>query len=410
MAANDEIEFLAELSRVVASSRDLNAVLQWIVEKTPNRLAADGGSIKLVGDDDITVSVMRGPEGVGSWPRAITLSVMGYIQLTRGPVATADILADHRFPGLQNLESPVRAILAVPLQVGARIIGMLGFGCHDPGREWSGEKIRLAEIVAAHSAEVLEILRHRRRSDELEQEITMAARLQKSLVPAGPLRIGAWEVTGRIIPARHVGGDYFDYFTFDRDRVGLAIADVVGKGLPAAMLVSCISVLVRLSCDGRRPLADAFGQMNRYLADRNDPGQVATLFFAELDVRRGLLRYARAGHNYPLVRRAGGQIEALREGERPLGMFPDITYEEGQVRIDDGDALLLYSDGVTDATRPDGEFFGDERLASVWGGCPDGPPARAVDRILEQVRSFRGIEPQSDDITVMVAAAAQRPA
>lgn len=404
MAANDELEFLAELSRVVASSRDFNAVLQWIVEEMPNRLAADGGSIKLVGDDDITVSVIRRMDGFGSWPAAITVSVMGYIQLTHSSVATADILADHRFPGLRNFESPVRAILAVPLQVGARIIGMLGFGCRNPGREWSTEEVRLAEIVATHSAEVLEILRHRRRSDELEQEITMSARLQKSLVPAQPLRFGPWEIVGKIVPARHVGGDYFDYFALDRDRVGLAIADVVGKGLPAAMLVSCISVLVRLNCDGRRPLADAFGQMNRYLADRNDSAQVATLFFAEFDVRRGLLRYVRAGHNYPLVRRADGRIEELREGERPLGMFPDITYEEGQARIENGDALLLYSDGVTDAKRPDGEFFGDERLASVWGGCPEGPPARAVDRILEQVRSFRGVEPQSDDITVVVAA------
>jgi phosphoserine phosphatase RsbU/P len=403
MAAHDEIEFLAELSRVVASSQNLNSVLEWIVEETPKRLAADGGSIKLTGDDDITVSVIRRMDGYGSWPRAITISVMGYLQLTHGPLATADILADPRFPGMRGLESPVRAILAVPLQVGARIIGMLGVGRREAGREWSPEEIRLAEIVAAHSAEVIEILRHRRRTDELQQEIAMAGKLQQSLLPVAPLRFGPWEITGRVVPARHVGGDYFDYFALDRDRVGLAIADVVGKGLPAAMLVSSISVLVRLSCDGRRPLGDAFAQMNRYLAHWDDPRKSATLFFGEMDFRRGLMRYVRAGHNYPLVRRAGGQVEELREGERPLGLFADVEYEEGQVRIEDGDTLLLYSDGVTDAKRPDGELFGEERLASLWGRCPDGAPERSVEKILEEVSAFRGVEPQSDDISVVVA-------
>ena len=404
MRPQDEIEFLAELSRVVASSPKLHSVLEWIVHETPARLSADGGSIKLTGDDDVTVTVIRRRDGIGSWPQAITMSVMGYLMSARNSLTTSDILTDPRFPGLKDVESPVRAILALPMQVGNRIIGMLGVGCRALGRHWSEQEVRLMEIVAAHSGKVIELIQQRQRTDELQQDMVLAGKLQQGLVPAQPLRVGPWEILGRVVPARHVGGDYYDYFVLDRDRFGVAIADVVGKGFPAAMLVSCIKVLVRLGCDGRRPLGDAFAEMNSYLARRDDPGQCVTLFFGEMDVRRGLMRYVRAGHNYPLVRRRDGDVEEMKEGERPLGMFEDIDYQEGQVQMEDGDAILLYTDGVTEALGPDGEFFGEERLCSLWRRCPAHSPRQAIEEILEHVRSFRGAVPQSDDIAIVIVA------
>src|SRR5262249_44556713 len=153
-------------------------------------------------------------------------------QLSRLPLVTSDISNDPRFPGLHRCDSPVRAILATPLQVGNRIVGMLAVGCRAPGRRWLEEETRLMEIVSAHSGEVIELLRQRQRSEELHEEIALAAKLQLSLVPSHPLRHAPWEIAGRVVPARYVGGDYFDYFVLDRDRIGIAIADVVGKGLP----------------------------------------------------------------------------------------------------------------------------------------------------------------------------------
>ena len=408
--------FITELSQVVASNTELKPILDWIVQKTTGMLRADEGSIKLRGPDQneqpsakTFISKRSEP---GSWPPPVSMSVMGYLLQRGEPLATVDLLDDPRFAGLKGYDCRVRAVLAVPLKVENRITGMLAVTNTTPGRVWTPEEIQLLSIVAANSADVLERARLRAEAldkerleaenQRMERELSLARDIQMGLVPAAPLRAGPWEVLGRVVPARQVGGDYFDYFKLGEGRFGLTIADVSGKGVPAALLVSNVQASLRAYCDGRRPLSEAIREINRGVARTAAGGKFVTLFYGEVDHRRGLLRYTNAGHNYPLVRRADGSLEELQEGGLPLGLFDNATYEEGEVPFAKGDALLLYSDGVSEAADSLGGEFSEERLRSLWQACAGLPAAEAVARLFAEVERFRGSAGQSDDITAVV--------
>jgi phosphoserine phosphatase RsbU/P len=323
-----------------------------------------------------------------------------------------DLLADPRFPGLKNVSTRVRAVLAAPLKTDNKITGMLAVTNRVPGRTWSPEEVQLLGIVAGHSGEAIEKARLRAEADEKRRfeeaqkrydlEFAQAREIQMSLVPSRPLRLGPWEIDGRVIPAREVGGDYFDYFPLDQGRFGVTIADVSGKGLGAALLMSNVQASLRAFCDGGLEISDALGRVNRNLARHISPGKFITLFYGEVDTNRGRLRYSNAGHNYPLIRRQDGTLEELGVGGIMLGPLEDARYEQAEVCFAPGDGLLLYSDGISEAFDGRGGQFGEDRLQETWRGSEGLSPRRVLDRLIGAVEHFRGNAAQSDDITAVV--------
>jgi sigma-B regulation protein RsbU (phosphoserine phosphatase) len=402
----------------VASNTELEPILDWIVQKTTGMLEADEGSIKLLAPESSDLqakTIVRKPApGIesGSWPLPISTSVMGYLLYKGEPLATPDIRSDARFPGLKNVEARIRSVLAVPLRVGNRVTGMLAVTTLAPGREWTAEHIQLLTIVGANSAGVLEQARLRaeaegkkRLQDEarrMERELDLARDIQMGLVPARPLIAGPWEVHGLVVPARQVGGDYFDFYELDGDRFGIAIGDVSGKGVPAALLMSNVQASLRAFCDGRRSLPSAMAEINRSVARTGVGGRFVTLFYAEIDHAKGELRYTNAGHNYPLLRRKSGEVEYLDRGGLILGIFDGAEYEEGRIPLEPGDRLLLYSDGVSEAEDKTGSQFGDDRLFELWRSCGERPTREIVPCLFKAVEAFRADAPQSDDMTALV--------
>jgi phosphoserine phosphatase RsbU/P len=413
-----EINFLSELSVVVASNTELKPILDWVVQKTTGLLAADEGSIKLLGADAGTPTaktiIRKQSMGVdsGSWELPVATSVMGFLLHKGEALATPDLLADERFPGLKRVQTRVRAVLAVPLRVGNRVTGMLAVTNNEPGRTWSPEEIQLLGIVAMNSAGVIEQARLRAEAQEkerlelenrrMERELDLAREIQMSLVPSQPLLLGGWEVHGRVVPARQVGGDYYDYFALEGGRVALTIADVSGKGVPASLLMSNVQASLRAFCDGLRPIPDAIQRVNQSVTRSASGGKFITLFYAELDPANGVLRYANAGHNYPLLRRADGKVEELTTGGLLLGLFEDATYEQGETAFRPGDALLLYSDGLSEAADSRGEQFGEERLQVAFEGCQGIAPGEVIPRLYDAIGAFRGSAGQGDDMTAVI--------
>src|SRR5436309_9955960 len=410
--------FLSELGQVVASSAELQPILDWIVQRTTSMFAADEGSIRLLGPDaeapTLKTLIRREQPGItaGSWPSAIGMNVMGYLMLKGEPLATPDLLQDSRFPGLRNTQTRIRAVLAVPLKVETRFTGMLAVTQGSPGRQWTQDEVQLLSIVAGNSAGVIEQARLRveeqrleEESRRLERELGVARDIQMGLVPSRSLRLGPWEAFGKVVPARQVGGDAFDYFPLGDDRFALAIADVSGKGVPAALLMSNLQASVRAFCDGRHAIPEAMHQVNQSLVRSASGGKFVTMFYGELDVTRGLLRYSNAGHNYPLVRREDGSLVELREGGLPLGILENGEYAEGELELGLADGLLLFSDGISEAPDPDGQEFGDERLQALSGSLGATRPAEAIDRVLGAVQEFRGPAVQSYAMTLVVVRA-----
>jgi sigma-B regulation protein RsbU (phosphoserine phosphatase) len=333
------------------------------------------------------------------------MNVMGYLMAKNEPLATPDVTQDPRFAGLRNYDTRVRAVLAVALKVENRFTGMLAVTHARPGREWLSAEIQLLTIVAGNSAAVIEQARLReatREAERIQRELSLAREIQMNLVPSRPLTLGSWQIMGRVVPAREIGGDAFDYFLLGPDRAGFAIADVVGKGVPAALLMSNVQASLRAFCDGRNRIPDALRLINQSVSRHTTGGKFITFFYAELDAERGRLFYSNAGHNYPLLRHADGTLIELRDGGLPLGILEDSQYLMGEHAFTAGDSLLLFSDGISEALDLRRDEYGDERLRQFWSERGGLPPSDMVDALLADVQAFRGRADQSDDMTVVV--------
>ena len=415
-----ELGFMYELCQVVASNSELQPILDWIVQKTTSMFEADEGSIRLLSEEEATPTlrtlIRREQPGnqSGSWPPAISMNVMGFLMARDEAVASPDLRNDARFPALRAVETRIRSVLAVPLKSGNRFTGMLAVTTAMPGREWTRDESQLLSIVASNSASVIEQARlkieaeEKRRLEErqrlLERELDTARGIQMSLLPSRPLHVGQWEIAGRVVPAKQVGGDAFDFFSLGEGRAGVVIADVSGKGIPAALLTSNVQASIRAFCDGRTPIPEAIRAVNEGVL-RSASGKFITLFFAEIDASRGVIRYTNAGHNYPLLRRADGTIVELIAGGIPLGLIEGTPYEQGNTNFSPGDTLLLFSDGITEALDARGAEFGDDALRELWETHGGGPAAATIERIFSAVETFRGRALQSDDMTAVVVAA-----
>ena len=413
----NELRFLSELAQVMGSTTDLQRILDWIVSKTVSLLGAEEGSIRMALDaqTNTTRTVIMKPANLelasGSWPRPVSMSVMGYLSSGR-TLSTPDLHDDDRFQGLRGQPTRVRACLAVPLMLNNRVTGMLAVTESKPGRAWNAQDEMLLSIVAQHSASTIEAARLRaeemakreleERTRKLEEELSRARDTQMALVPRSPLAMGPWIVTGRIEPARAVGGDAFDYFTLGEQVFGLAIADVSGKGVPAALLMSNVVASLRAFCTGRHPIPFAIQQVNHSFVHSIAKGKFITLWYGEVDVAAGVLKYVNAGHNPPLLRREDGTIEHLAEGGVPIGVFDTWDYQQGETKFAPGDTLLLYSDGVTEALDAFGTEFGEDRLEKLWREHGQRPPADVLQHGFGEVASFRGHAEQNDDITLVV--------
>jgi serine phosphatase RsbU (regulator of sigma subunit) len=421
--AQSELEFITELCEVVAEQAELQPILDWLVRKTTRLLGTEECSIKLVTrGGDVARTIMfdnrrAGLEaGTSTWSPIVKTLVMGFLMSQPGELASSDLPADPRFPALKNQQTPIRALLALPLKVDGRVTGMMAVSNAQPGREWKKSDVQLMSIVASHSAGVIEKARLRLEAEAkrrlelekeaLEKELMLARDIQMRLVPDAPMRLGGWNVEGRLIPAKQVGGDFYDYFPIDDHRAVLVIADVSGKGVPAALLVSTVQSAVRAFADGRLSPKALVEQLNRAVVRSSAAGKFVTFFYAELDHAQGHLRYVNAGHNYPRLRRANGEVVSLTAGGVPLGLFDGLPYEEAETAFGPGDSLLMFSDGISEAMDSFQQEFGEERLEELWRECGQGAGAAIIERIMGEVIAFRGIAAQSDDMTTVVVSPA----
>jgi sigma-B regulation protein RsbU (phosphoserine phosphatase) len=340
---------------------------------------------------------------------------MGYLLAGAGELATSDLATDARFPGLRGLTLPARALLAVPLKVDGQVTGMMAASHARPGRDWSHREAQLMTILASHSAGIIEKARLRLEAEgkrrlelekqALEKELLIAREIQMHLVPAAPLTAGGWQLEGHVLPAQQVGGDLYDYFPLDGGRVGFVLADVSGKGIPAALLVSTLQSALRAFAENGLDPARLVAQLNRTIIRASTGGRFITMFYGELDPTSGRLRYVNAGHVHPRLRCADGRLESLGTGGLPLGFLEDAVFDVAERKLEAGDSILLVSDGIPEATNLLHQEFGEERMDALWARAGESGVTGFLHRLLQEVRVFRGAAPQADDETVLVLTA-----
>jgi serine phosphatase RsbU (regulator of sigma subunit) len=253
---------------------------------------------------------------------------------------------------------------------------------------------QMAENLAAHEAVVV-------KQERLRRELELCRLIQNEMLPHQPLRLGLAEVKGVSIPAREVGGDFFNYFVLPGGEIAVLVGDVSGKGVSAALLMANVQATLRARLPLEQDLAKLADGLDREL-EANTPMEVySTLFVGIVDTARRELRYVSAGHNAQFVLRPKGGFERLASTGRPLGLLAGAGYEQVSIPLEDGDVLFFYTDGMLEAENEAGEFLGAERLEAALASSP----ATDVDTILthveDRVRAFRGSAELSDDATMM---------
>ncbi len=235
-----------------------------------------------------------------------------------------------------------------------------------------------------------------------KDEIQFARQVQLALMPDRQPDIDCWSVWSTSVPANDVGGDLVDYIELPSERLGIVLGDVAGKGLGAALLSAKLQASLR-AIGPESPSLDELGsRMNGILNQDGLDNRYATLFYAEISPGSGHIRYLNAGHNPPFVLRLSGRVEDLPASSFPLGMLPSVTYEEGVLDMEPGELLLIYSDGLSEATDRDGKEFGPQRIRNLMPDLSHETVQRAGEILLADVHRFLGKERPHDDLSLIL--------
>ena len=278
------------------------------------------------------------------------------------------------------------------------------------------EDLRITvERTLEHLAMLREALEARDKLVALRSDLALASKMQQSILPTKFPESPDYEIFGGMVPARDVGGDFFDVINLGDGRLGITVADVSGKGVPAALFMMSSRTLLNSVAVARanpgevlgevnrllRP-GDVLSEVNRLLQENNDAAMFVTVFFAIFDSTSGELVYSNGGHNPPLVLHADGSSSLLAQDPGvALGIAPEFNYDMYNATLAPGEALILYTDGVTEAENEKTEQFGLDRLRDILGGASPTSAREINTKIFEAVKEFAGRAPQFDDITCL---------
>jgi serine phosphatase RsbU (regulator of sigma subunit) len=242
----------------------------------------------------------------------------------------------------------------------------------------------------------------------MKRDLQIAREIQTWLLPGAPPQIPGLQIAYATRPANTVAGDYYDVFprpgrTIEENRVVLAVADVAGKSIPAAMLMATFQASLKTLSTAQVPLTELAANMNRYACQNSQGGlRFTTAFLAEYDAFNRTLHYINAGHNNPILRRANGSIERLDVGGLPYGIMPEVKYESATVTLQPGDWLIIFTDGVVEAENARQDEFGEGRLLAAIEAGHSGTPSDLLKRLMAELDLFVGATPQHDDVTCLL--------
>ncbi len=297
-----------------------------------------------------------------------------------------------------------RSELAIPMIHKGTVVGVLDL--ESPQTNYFTEDhVQTLTILAAHLAVSLENARlyERLARDEarMERELTAAQRLQNALLRPVPSIDFGLDITARILSAREVCGDLYDFLSYGTQQLGVALGDVSGKGSAAALYGAVATGILRSLSPHKLQPSELLRQLNQLVCDRRVDGRYMTICFATWQKSRRRLRVANAGQSQPLLWK-DGRVEQLNLTGFPIGIFDDATYDEWSVKLNSGDILLFYSDGITEASNREGKFFGGDRLKSLLAANTHLSSADLADRILEEVQEYTQGGAITDDRTLVV--------
>lgn len=400
-----ERELLDETGRLLAQSFERDEVLVQIFEILRRVVQYDAGGIFLIDPQagEVVNATQMGydPAALGSLHLKIGQGLVGHVAKTGERINIPDVQKDPRY---LNARASSRSALVVPIEVRERRLGVLvlesdRLEAYDANDEWLVRAFAHQLAIALDRAELFDKQIQMRR---LSEQLNVARAIQQSFLPQRAPDIDGYDVAGYNFPSEQVGGDYFDFVPIVPGQWGLAVADVSGKGIPAAIIMAGFRASLIAEIRNNYSIRTIFRKVNNVLKEMTPRDNFVTAFYGVLDVANHVFTFANAGHNPPLLFRSGGVVERLEDGGPLVGVIADATYVERPVWLGKGDLVLMYTDGVTESMKVGGEEFGEARLIELVQNSRHLDSRGLCEHIHAEVRQFAGGARGMDDITLVV--------
>jgi len=406
----DRLALLYNLSIQLNSSLDLDEVLNRLMDEVITAVHAERGFVMLRNADQVLeFKVARGLEQteIEDPEFQISRSVVERTAESGQPILTSDAQSDLRFNMRQSvMVMGLRAILCVPLKAREKPIGVIYVDNRLRAGVFTPDDLDLLTSIAASSAIAIENARLYQLAVEkskMETELNLARNVQISLLPRDIPKIEGWEFAAHWQPARQVGGDYYDFIPYPDGLLGLVIADVTDKGMPAALFMASSKNILRASIEGCGNIGEGVTKANRLIERESNDQLYISLVYACLDPKSGDLLYINAGHNPPLHYHAKNRnFTRFNQSGMWMGVDANAVYKPETEIIEPGDIIVFYTDGVSEAENKKGEAFGEKGLETAIRVNTDVTPPNLCHSVIQSVEKFTGTSELSDDITMLI--------
>ncbi|UCE24690.1 MAG: SpoIIE family protein phosphatase [Candidatus Zixiibacteriota bacterium] len=403
-------DLLYEIGKKLSSSLSLNEVLKEIMDSLKQAVDFSSGgifivdcekhevdSIYAVGYEECTESDIHLKYGQG---------LVGHVATTGEPIIAGDVTKDKHYI---DLHCGTKSEMVVPIKLDGRVIGVFNVES-DRLNAYDQDDLVLMTTFASQAAISIERARVHDRllaGEKLQEQLNIAREIQQTFLPKDDLVIAGYDITGENVSSGEVGGDYFDFIRIVEKQVGIAIADVSGKGIPASLLMASFRASLIAEIRNNYSIRTICQKVNALLCESVKPGNFVTCVYGVLDAKNHVLTFANCGHNLPVLLRSSGEVVYLREGGPIMGVSADATYEERPIYLEVGDVVALYTDGVVEVFDDNGKEYGLDRLIETLRNNRDRSSNDIKQAIYDDVHGFASKDHMFDDFTMVVVKRAE---
>lgn len=414
LSAIDKLRMLLEITRKISRSLNLEEVLAQVMDTLDSLLPYDAAGIYIIRRDPhlseggsstlvFHAEAVRGYDIEELMELRLKLGegLIGWVAQTGEAVRVADVSSDPRYV---NARKGTRSEMVAPVISNDEVIGVFDLESDTPDA-YSEDDLQVLMLLASQVAIIVEkAMLHDQLVEKkrLEAQLEVARQVQLSLLPPGDPVLEGFDISAYNFSTEEVSGDYYDFVKVYEDHLGLVIADVSGKGVPASLLMAFLRASLRSAIRVGYAPNVGMAKVNFLLWETIEPHQFVTAFYGMLDATNRTLAFVNAGHNPPLILDRDSRARFIERGGLPLGMFRDTRYYEYYLPIESGQTLVLYTDGATEATSPGGEEYGRERLVDAVRAGRDRSAREMIDFIYNEVFEWTGGVGANDDVTFIV--------
>ncbi len=402
---------LIEVNGIISSSLNLDQILENVMTISKRIMNADASSLMLIDEktNELVYEVALGTVGEKlkqEFRLKLGQGIAGTVAQEGKPLLLEDAYTHPKFYRGHDQATGYRtkSMITVPLKVGERITGVAQVINKLDGGVFDKDDLELFIALCSLAAIAIENAKMHRslmEKQRLVKDMEFARTVQESFLPQKAPEIASYKFSAHYTPAQEVGGDFYDFIRLDGGRTGIAIGDVSGKGVPAALYMAKLGSDLRTLAFTEKDPAQTLQELNNQLAERSRRGMFATLLYIELDSQSGGLIVSNAGHLPPIIKQADGTVKKFSTaGGAPLGILPGMSFGQETTEMRPGETVILYTDGIIEAMNEKAELYGYERFEALIRKSPADPDA-LKSAVIDDVNRYIGRSPQHDDMTLV---------